>query len=48
MCLTAKALGLCCQILRVFPGETTVILSNDHPFLEGLNIRDQGWISTGG
>ena len=43
-----EALSLCSQIIRVLPGETTVILSNGSPLLEGLDVRDQGRVSFGG
>ena len=43
-----EALSLRRQILRVLPGETTVILSYSSPLLEGLDVRDEDWIGSGG
>ena len=43
-----EALSLRSLILRVLPGETTVILSNGSPLLEGLYVRDEVWVSFGG
>jgi hypothetical protein len=35
-----EALRLYCQVLRLLPCETTVILSDGSPLLEGIDVRD--------
>ena len=44
MGLIAEALGLCCQVLGVASWNTTLVDVDRHPFLEGFDVRDEGWV----
>ena len=44
MRLTAEALGLRCQILGFLGWYATLIYVDGHSLLEGLDVRDKGWV----
>ena len=41
MSLIAEALGLGCKVHGTVCGDTTLMHHDDHPFLEGLDVRDK-------
>ena len=43
--LIAEALGLSGEVLGLLGWNAPLVDMNGHPFLEGFDVRDQGWIS---
>ena len=48
MGLIAEALGLGCKVLGLVGWNAALMDVDGDPFLEGLDVRDEGWVCCGG
>ena len=48
MGLTAKALGLGCNVLGLIGWDAALMDVDGHSFFKGLDVRDEGWVCCGG